>query len=147
MVTASARVGARSRAKLGVPSGLVLEPRKSPRLYSSSASSWASSGVAARAGTDREKARLKARNKETIFFFMIHPFFGSAPTGAKTAGQEFGGILPYIPGKGKARGREIGLGRPLREQRDEKRAHRTQTNDGSEQDLTQEKECHSQPCG
>ena len=80
MVTASARVGARSRAKLGVPSGLVLEPRKSPRLYSSSASSWASSGVAARAGTDREKARLKARNKETIFFFMIHPFFGSAPT-------------------------------------------------------------------
>ena len=79
---------------------------------------------------------------------MIHPFFGSAPTrGAKTAGQEFEGILSYIPGKGKVRGREVGLGRPLREQRDEKRTHRTQTNDGSEQDASQEKECHSQPCG
>ena len=57
MVTASARVGARSRANRGEPSSLVPEPWNRPKLYSSWAESWASSGVAAQAGAARDRAR------------------------------------------------------------------------------------------
>ena len=70
IVTASARVGARSRSNWGEPSAVVPVPLKRPRLYSSMASSWASSGVTAKAGTARDRAKVKARIRESSFFGM-----------------------------------------------------------------------------
>lgn len=94
MVTASARVGARSRANRGEPSSLVPEPWNRPKLYSSWAESWASSGVAAQAGAARDRARVKAKKRDSSFFFMVNPFLCQPRERGGKWRQEFMAILP-----------------------------------------------------
>ena len=70
MVTASARVGARSRSKMGAPPASVPVPRKSPRLYRSWAEVCASARSTAREGTASAAASARASRRETNFFMQ-----------------------------------------------------------------------------